>query len=172
MQLREHGHWLLQVCFKGSAVTRTMIVLRRLRRSTPMQLRACATAGFSGAAPSGPRSHLANTDTGCAFASLGSAGSRFAASAKRHAYRQCPLPGRLRTPRTASRARGLRPEKPSADRGAVSATHIRPGIGSRTGLVLVACAAPRSRRVFLARRAPGTHQRCRGCGGGRAMDAT
>ena len=34
---------------------------------------------FSGAAPSGPRSHLANTDTGCAFAPL-----RFASAAPGH----------------------------------------------------------------------------------------
>ncbi len=64
-------------------------------------------------------------------AALRCAGSRSAASAKQRACRQRSLPGRLRTPRTASRARGLRPKKPSADRESSK--------GSRTGLVVDRC---------------------------------
>ena len=67
------------------------------------------------------------------------------------ACRQRSLPGRLRTPRTATRARGLRPEKPSADRGAAKATRTRTSIGSMPILVLVwvACASPRKAEGFF-----------------------
>jgi hypothetical protein len=55
-------------------------ILRLVRGSTPMHADAAwASPGFSGALPSGPRSHLANTTTGCAFAPL-----RFAPAAPGH----------------------------------------------------------------------------------------
>ncbi len=80
-----------------------------------------------------------------------------------------------RHPRTPSHAKlcegGLRPQKPSPTANAAKAIRTRTSQGCISGLARVADAAPRSRRVFLARRAPGTHQRCRGCGGGRAMNA-
>jgi hypothetical protein len=61
------------------------------------------------------------------------------------------LPGRLRTPRTAARARGRRPEKPSADRGAAKATRTMNGIGSMPVLVLVwvAGTSPRKAEGFF-----------------------
>jgi hypothetical protein len=50
--------------FKPTAGTLILVVLHILHWSTPVLLCARASPGFSGAAPSGPRSHLANTTTG------------------------------------------------------------------------------------------------------------
>jgi hypothetical protein len=75
-----------------------------------------ATPGFSGATPSGPRSHPANTDTGCAFASLGCAVVRFAASAKRHAFGCVHCPAASAPLRTLMRAAGPEARKTLRDR--------------------------------------------------------
>jgi hypothetical protein len=92
-RLRRSTPVLLQVCFKGSAVILTSIIPHFHRGSTPVHADAArASPGFSGAPPSGPRSHLANTTPGCAFASLGGAVVRFAASAKRHAFGRVHCP--------------------------------------------------------------------------------
>ncbi len=114
------------------------------------------------------RAALAPSETRPGGASLRSAApGRVPSQALSNApFGQRSLPGRLRTPRTASRARGLRPEKPSADRGAAKATRTRTGIGSLPILLLVwvACASPRKAEGFFGLPAR-THQLCEGCGG-------
>ncbi len=97
------------------------------------------------------------------LASLGCARSSPFASAKQRAYRQRSLPGRLRTPRTASRARGLRPEKPSAFRGEAKAKRTRTSVGSLPVIVLVrvADASPRKAEGFF-----GLPARTRSCARG------
>ncbi len=82
-------------------------------------------------------------------------------------FGQRSLPGRLRTPRTAARARGLQPEKPSAFRGAAKAKRTMTSVGSLPipVLVWVAYASPRKAEGFFGLPLR-THQLCEGCGGG------
>ncbi len=65
-----------------------------------------------------------------------------------------------------SRARGLRPEKPSADRESSKGSRIWTSVGSMPILVLVwvAGASPRKAEGFFGLPAR-THQLCEGCGG-------
>ena len=85
------------------------------RGATPMPADAAwATPGFSGATPSGPRSHP-RAGSGLRFAAATS--HRFASAKQRCPAGARSLPGRLRTPRTPEGVlRGQGPEKPSADR--------------------------------------------------------
>jgi hypothetical protein len=72
----------------------------------------------SSAAPSGPRSHPANTTTGRAFAPLRCAGSQFAASAKQRRLRPAFI---ARPPPHPPLMRGTDALKTSGDRNAAQA---------------------------------------------------
>ena len=99
------------------------------RGATPMRADAAwATPGFSGAPPSGPRSHPRQTSPGCAFAAPGRLASQALSNAALRARVHCPAASAPLA--QLSRARGLRPEKPSADRGAAKAMRTRTIIGS------------------------------------------
>ncbi len=104
------------LCLLISETDQHYFVININRGATPMRADAAwATPGFSGAAPSGPRSHprgQARPALRCArLPTASQALSNAALSGARS------LPGRLRTPRTPEGVlRGQRPEKPSADR--------------------------------------------------------
>ncbi len=89
------------------------------------------------------------------------------ASAKQRAFGSVHYPAASAPLAPLMRARGLRPEKPSAFRGAAKATLTWTSVGSLPILVLVwvACASPRKAEGFFGLPAR-THQLCEGCGGG------
>jgi hypothetical protein len=103
-----------------------------LRGSTPVPPCARATPGFSGATPSGPRLHLANTTTGCTSLRSGCAAVRFAASAKRHALRAVSIARPPPHPRHRCACRGPSARKTLTDRGEASADLTRPSTGSHS----------------------------------------
>ncbi len=114
------------------------------RGATPMRADAAwATPGFSGAPPSGPRSHPRRHDTGCAF---GSARSSPFASAKQRRLRQAFItrPPPHPSHRIACEGPSARKNPPrTAEKQRLSSTTTSIGSMLLLALVCVAGASPR-----------------------------
>ena len=131
---------------------------------------AWATPGFSGAAPSGPRSHAGDTTLAAPSAAPCRVLSQALSNAALAGARS--LPGRLRTPRTADACKGPSARKTLRGPRRSKGSRTRTIVWSLPVLVLVwvACASPRKAKGFFGLPSR-THQLCEGCGGGGMKNA-